>query len=95
MNIVIEKYRDFKQHRLLIKPSTRFIFIKCPFYSIVEWNRPMKHPQPESFESSQSKLELMITELNIKIQQLNEPLNPPQIAQDMIVKIKKKEKPEE
>ena len=90
VNIVIEKYREFKQRRLLIKPSTRIIFLECPFYSIVEWNRRMKHPQPETFEISQNKLELMITDLNIKIKQLNEPLNLPQIAQDMIVKIIKK-----
>lgn len=90
VNFVIEKYRDFKQQRLYNKPSARIVFIECPYYSIVDWNRCMKHPEPELFQNKQNKLEILIQELNVKIKELNLPLNPPQIAQDMIIKIKKK-----
>ena len=50
----------------------------------------MKHPQPEIFLNSQNRLEILIQELNGRIKELNSPLNPPQIAQDMILQIKKK-----
>ena len=90
VTITIESYRAFKQQRLNNKPAAQIFFIECPFYSIVEWNRLMKHPQPESFQTNQDKLENMIKELNSKIKELNAPHSPPQIAQDMFVKIKRK-----
>lgn len=90
VNSTIESYRAFKQQRLYNKPAAQIMFIECPFYSIVEWNQRMRHPEPDSFQANQDRLEKMIIELNSKIKELNAPQSPPQIAQDMIVKIKKK-----
>ena len=90
VNVIIEQYKQFKQQRLYQKPSAKIIFIECPFYSIIEWNLKKEHPNPDSFKDSQHRLEGLITELNAKIKELNEPYNPPQVSRDMIFKIKKK-----
>ena len=89
VNFIIEQYTQFKQERLYRRPSAKIIFIECPYYSIIEWNRIKKHPNPKAFTEQQERLEMMITELNTRIRELNEPENPPEISRDMIFKIKK------
>lgn len=90
VNIIIEKYTQFKQEKLYMKSTARILYLECPYYSIVAWNSSRKHPQPEIFENNQERLESLITELNIRIRELNLPYNPPHLSQDMRFKIKKK-----
>ena len=89
-NIIVETYRRFKQARLYRKPSSKIIFLECPYYSIVQWNKRKGHPQPDIFENNQEKLEKVINKLNEQLTELNLPFNPPRLAQDMIMKIKKR-----
>ena len=95
VNITIEKYREYKQTRLYRRPSAKIVFLECPFYSIPKWNQHRGHPNPEIFNESQERLEKMVKELNDKIRELNSPLNPPLVAQDMLFKIKKKKNHEQ
>lgn len=48
----IESYRAFKQRRLYNKPAAQIMLIDSPFYLIVELNRRMRHPQPDSFQAN-------------------------------------------
>ena len=53
------------------------------------------HPNTIIFQESQTQLEEIIVELNERIKQLNSPYNPPQLAKDMILSIKKKKNHEQ
>ena len=90
VNITINKYIAFKQRLIYRKSTTTVIFIECPFFSITEWNSRRGHTDPQSFVSSQEKLENIIVDLNHRIEELNSPHKPPLIAQDMIFRIKKR-----
>ena len=90
VNTVIDKYTSFKQRKIYAKSSSIIIFLECPFYSIIEWNRVKGHPNPAAFEESQIQLEQNIKELNNKIRELNLPYNAPRLAQDMVFRIKKR-----
>lgn len=90
VNSVIDTYLQFKQARLYRKSSVKIIYLECPYYNIVEWNRRKGHPQPDSFAINQERLEHLIDELNLRIKEMNQPFNPPRLAQDMIIKIKKR-----
>ena len=90
VNRLVDTYMQFKQDRLYRKPSIKLIYLECPYYSIVDWNRQKGHPQPESFANNQVVLEKLIDELNLQIKEINLPFYPPRLAQDMIIKIKKR-----
>ena len=90
INYIINEYTAFKQQMILAKSTAKIIFLECPWYSITEWNRVKGHPNTAIFQESQIQLEGIIVELNKRIKQLNSPYNPPQLAQDMILSIKKK-----
>ena len=57
---------------------------------MVDWNRKKGHPDPNSFKANQIMLEKGITELNRALRELNAPLLPPQLEQDMYCYRKKK-----
>ena len=83
VDIVVDKYRTYKHNRILAKSSTRIVFLCVPMYSMVDWNRKKGHPDPNSFKSNQIILEKGITDLNNALRELNAPLLPPQLVQDM------------
>ena len=90
INRIVDKYTQFKQRLIYKKSTTTVIFIDCPYFSITEWNSRRGHLNPKSFANSQEILEGLITELNKRIQEVNAPIKPPLIAQDMLFKIKKR-----
>ena len=92
VNRILADYMAYKERIKRQFPETRVLFIEIPFYSIISWNKKMKHPHPDIFEANQQRLELAIIELNNMIKTINEPDKVPCISQDMILSYKKKKK---
>lgn len=84
------KYMAYKQKRILAKSSTRIIFLDIPFYSIPIWKRKKGHPNPDLFNDNQIRLENAIMDLNKVLKEINDPILPPHITQDMYYAIKRK-----
>ena len=90
VDILADKYRTYKHLRTLAKSSTRIVFLCVPLYSILEWNRKKGHPDLSIFVQNQEILEKTVMDLNKVLREINNPLLPPQIVQDMLFNIKRK-----
>ena len=87
---LMTRYVAYKQRLIQFRPTTRVVFLDVPFYSIINWNKQKGHPNPNSFLENQERLECAIIELNAATKQINLPLLPPHVIQDMYLFIKRK-----
>lgn len=61
--------------------NVRILILECPFNSIVRWNSPKGHHNPDFFKEGQTPLIQRIKELNNKLSAINEKnLTPPSFA---------------
>lgn len=90
IDVLITKYMAYKQRCIALKPNVKVVFIETPMYSLIEWNKKKGHPNPDRFRNNQLILEKAILDFNLLLKELNSPLLPPHINQDMFLYIKRK-----
>ena len=64
-------YSYYKEELIRENIDSTIIYLECPFFSIVEWNRKRGHYAPETFSDEQIRLEKGIKQLNIILKGIN------------------------
>ena len=86
---LIVKYRYLKSDISRCNRHAKIIFLKCPYYSIVEWNRHKGCNDLQAYAGQETTLFSSIDYLNQKLDELNNTLTP-NLSQDIIRSSKRK-----
>ena len=86
---IIVKYRYLKSDIQRTNRQAEVIFLACPYYSIVEWNRRKGCSDPSVYKNQDSELFSLIDYYNQKVTTLNA-VRTPNLSQDIIRSSKKK-----
>lgn len=90
LNEIKRNYITYKDKLLITNPTSKVIFLECPYQSLIMWNFAKGHPSPGIFSENQKTLELYITKLNVIIREINGRQVVPHLAQDFQYSVKKK-----
>ena len=81
-----EQYKVFQDIILTSNPRTTIIFLECPYYSIIDWNRNKGFIDPilpSTFSQQQTMLEQTIDTYNNNIRLLNTTYSSPIFSMDL------------
>ena len=86
---IIESYRSIRSEILSVSPSTKVLFIECPYYSIDKWNNLHANTKIGEFKQQDEELKILVDELNRGIHILNQE-RAPRLSQDLVISNKGK-----
>ena len=89
---IITQYKELKREIITRNNRSKVIFLECPYFSLLEWNKHKNHPNPDLFSEQQKILEASIDKLNKEMQSINGNIRRTRISQDMVFSTKCKGK---